>query len=415
VFGNVGVSSSRLFLGEDFSNTAAGVGYGRAGLSASDWDTVIQIRQDAIYNADYGGFLAYAWGGNPMGISEAEQIEHEYYYRSRLVLPTQKPQWLSDSAINVNGTTIPLSWNQPLNWLGGVPNASGAEANFWRTLTANRSITLDGSKTIGSLLFDSPFSYTITPGTGGSIIFNNGGSTATLTSNQGDHTLAVPVQLASSLNAAVNAGSVTISSPVTGSGVLTKSGGGTLVLSAANSYTGDTKLLAGELSLSTASLANGADVYLSTGSILNLNFSGSADVIDSLFINGASQRAGTWGAIGSAAQYTTALITGTGMLQVSSFIPPPLLGDYNQDGVVDAADYLLWRNSIGQASIPNRNPANGGVVGQADYVTWREHFGQSVLGGGAELSGAAVPEPASALLTCWLAFVAASARRARRR
>ena len=108
-----------------------------------------------------------------MGITEAEQIQHEYYYRSRRVLHSQKPQWLSDSAINVNGTTIPLSWGQPLNWLGGVPNAAGAEANFWRTLTANRTITLDGSKTVGTMTFDSPFSYTISPGTGGSIVFNN--------------------------------------------------------------------------------------------------------------------------------------------------------------------------------------------------------------------------------------------------
>jgi hypothetical protein len=92
-------------------------------------------RQDAMKNVGFAGFLAYSWGGNGMGVTQAEQIQHEYYYRSRLVLPGQKPQWLSDSAINVNGTTIPLSWNQPLNWLGsGVVNATGAEVNFWRSL-----------------------------------------------------------------------------------------------------------------------------------------------------------------------------------------------------------------------------------------------------------------------------------------
>ena len=71
-------------------------------------------------------------------------------------------------------------WNEPLNWLGGVPNAAGAEVNFWRTITADRTISLDGSKTLGKLSFDSPFSYTIGPGTGGSLIFNNSGSAATL-------------------------------------------------------------------------------------------------------------------------------------------------------------------------------------------------------------------------------------------
>ncbi len=150
-----GVPDSRLFISEHFANNAATsvdnqgntrtTGWGRAGLaSASDWDQVIMIRQDAMLNVGFAGFLAYNWGGNAMGVTQAEQIQHEYYYRSRRVLPTQRPQWLSDSAINVNGTTIPLSWSQPLNWKGGVPNSPGAEVNFWRTNTANRTITLDG-------------------------------------------------------------------------------------------------------------------------------------------------------------------------------------------------------------------------------------------------------------------------------
>src|SRR4051812_41288487 len=188
-YGNSGISTSRLFLGEHFGNTVAGTGWGRSGLSAADWDTVIQIRQDAIYNADYAGFLAYSWGSNGMLITEAEQIEHEYYYRARRVLHSQKQQWLSDGPINVNGTTIPLSWSEQLNWLGGVPNAPGAEVNFWRTLTASRTVTLDGSKTVGKMTFDSPFNYTITAGTGGSIVFNNTASAATLTSSQGNHTI----------------------------------------------------------------------------------------------------------------------------------------------------------------------------------------------------------------------------------
>ena len=63
------------------------VGWGRAGLaSAADWDQVLMIRQDAIYNVDFAGFLTYAWGGNGMNITEAEQIQHEYYYRTRRVL-----------------------------------------------------------------------------------------------------------------------------------------------------------------------------------------------------------------------------------------------------------------------------------------------------------------------------------------
>jgi hypothetical protein len=121
------------------------------------------IRQDAIKNVGFAGFLAYNWGGNGMGVTQAEQLQHEYYYRSRLVMPGQQPQWLVDNSINVNGTTIPLSWNQPLNWIGGVPNASAAIANFYRTNTAARTITLDGNKTVGVLSFNSPAATRSTP------------------------------------------------------------------------------------------------------------------------------------------------------------------------------------------------------------------------------------------------------------
>jgi hypothetical protein len=178
-------------MGEHFGNTVSTAAWGRAGISASDWDKVIQLRQDAIRNIGFAGFLAYGWGSNTMKIPEAEQIEHEYYYRSRLVLPGQQPQWLSDDVINVNGTSIPLSWNQPLNWIGGVPNGTSAIANFYRTNTAPRTITLDGPQTVGTLTFDSPFSYTITSGNAGSLTIDG-----SISVSSGQHTITAPVNIA---------------------------------------------------------------------------------------------------------------------------------------------------------------------------------------------------------------------------
>ena len=290
------------------------------------------------------------------------------------------------------------------------------QANFWRTLTANRTITLDGSKTVGTMLFDSPFSYTISPGTGGSLVLNNSGSPATITSNQGSHNINVNVQLTGSLTATVSTNTLTIGGVVSGSGNFTKGGAGTLVLSAINSYTGNTTVAAGKLTLNNRFLADAADVYVSTGATLDLKFSGIADIIDSLFLNGVSQAVGIWGASGSGAQFTTPLLTGTGWLQVSAFIPPPLVGDYNQDGVVSGADYALWRNSIGATGIANRDPSNTGLVGQADYVSWRAQYGKSVLGAGDGMSdNAAIPEPASVALACGAFIVSLASRRRSRR
>lgn len=72
---------------------------------------------------------------------------------------------------------------------------------------------------------------------------------------------------------------------------------------------------------------------------------------------------------------------------------PVLAGDYNNNGVIDAADYVVWRNSIGQATLTNRGTGITGPVGQADYNYWRAHFGQTA--GSGALDGSAVPEPAT--------------------
>ena len=126
---------------------------------------------------------------------------------------------------------------------------------------------------------------------------------------------------------------LTIDVPIT-NGALTKDGAGTLALSGANSYTGDTSVEEGTLSVSSSFLSDAADLYLSTGAILDLSFNGGPDVIDSLFFDGVSQAAGTWGAVGSGAQFTSPLISGTGMLEVSTFIAP-IPGDFDADGDVD--------------------------------------------------------------------------------
>jgi hypothetical protein len=75
-------------------------------------------------------------------------------------------------------------------------------------------------------------------------------------------------------------------------------------------------------------------------------------------------------------------------------VNPGLAGDFNDDGKVDAADYVVWRkNETANAALPNDN----GLATQAErFDLWRASFGQmSMPGGGA---GSAVPEPASAAL-----------------
>jgi hypothetical protein len=74
-------------------------------------------------------------------------------------------------------------------------------------------------------------------------------------------------------------------------------------------------------------------------------------------------------------------------------------GDYNNNGKVDAADYSIWRDHLGQNfQLTNEGVGQSpGQVTQADYDFWVSQFGIPGAGSGS-LADAAVPEPASALL-----------------
>ncbi len=78
---------------------------------------------------------------------------------------------------------------------------------------------------------------------------------------------------------------------------------------------------------------------------------------------------------------TVYLAYGTGqvMLQVGEANFP---GDFNHDGRVDAADYVVWRKT--------------GINGQQGYDTWRSNFGATI--GSSVSTSAAVPEPATIAL-----------------
>ena len=71
--------------------------------------------------------------------------------------------------------------------------------------------------------------------------------------------------------------------------------------------------------------------------------------------------------------------------------PTGLLGDYNGDNFVDAADYVVWRRSLGESGIGLAADGSGnGTVGQSDYDLWRARF-ETILG--AASSSSIVPEP----------------------
>ncbi len=92
-------------------------------------------------------------------------------------------------------------------------------------------------------------------------------------------------------------------------------------------------------------------------------------------------------------------------LVTAAFLP----GDYNRDGIVDAADYTVWRDSLGQPGLVPYSGPDGdgnGLIDLEDYLLWKANFGR----GSAAIASASVPEPLAWRLLA-LAGVASLGRR----
>lgn len=73
-----------------------------------------------------------------------------------------------------------------------------------------------------------------------------------------------------------------------------------------------------------------------------------------------------------------------------------LAGDYNDNGVVDAADYNVWRDLLGRTFDPRADGNTDGVINLADFNLWKANFG-TTAGAGALSLGQAVPEPSACI------------------
>jgi hypothetical protein len=86
-------------------------------------------------------------------------------------------------------------------------------------------------------------------------------------------------------------------------------------------------------------------------------------------------------------------------------------GDYNGNGAVDAADYTIWRDTLGSTTDLRANGdntgASAGKIDQADYLFWKANFGTHAGSGAATVI---VAEPSTSLLLIFGCAVAFAAR-----
>lgn len=140
------------------------------------------------------------------------------------------PQWNVDA----DG-----SWGVATNWnTFAEPNSPSDAANFLGKITAPRTVTLDGAKTVNALNFNNANTYTIAAGNGGSLTVVAGGTGISVTS--GNHVINAPLTLTDStdINISGAGNGLRLDGGLsTGAGAtLTKKSDGTLRISGTQSY-----------------------------------------------------------------------------------------------------------------------------------------------------------------------------------
>lgn len=180
---------------------------------------------------------------------------------------TITPSVISNWALTSGG-----DWGTGANWTGaGVPNASGSTAILGSALTAAGTVTLNGDKTVSTLSFDNANSYTVAPASTETLFLDNtvNSGQAQLIGTSGSHQVTAPVSLTSNtvVSVANAADTISLGGVVSGAGSLSKSGPGTLLLGAANTYEGGTSISNGTVTFATGGISTVGPVSISTATL----------------------------------------------------------------------------------------------------------------------------------------------------
>jgi autotransporter-associated beta strand protein len=271
------------------------------------------------------------------------------------------PSGVTSNFWNVNADGL---WTTGANWtLNAAPNAPQAFANFGgggTPITAPRTVTLDANQTVGALGFNSPQSFTIA---GANILtLDNGSDPATIAVTSGNHTIGVAMNAVSGgvqFNVVNSADVLTVSGPLAGAANITKIGAGTITLSAANTYTGNTTLNAGTLTISgSGTLGNTANALAINGATLNIGAStqrvGATSISGGTISNGTLAPA-TLTYDGTAAATISAGISGSAAIAKNGTGTLTLSGNNSHTGgtSLNAGTLVITNNnSLGAATSP---------------------------------------------------------------
>ena len=274
-------------------------------------------------------------------------------------------------------------WNNVANWNGIVPNAVGAEADFFGAITANHTVFTDVAVTVGTINFNNANSYEIT-GIGSLTLQASSGSAEVIV-QQGTQVIDLPTTIASNTIFNVSSGATLIvANPLTidsgdkitqaGTGTVTYQSIVTLESNAAIAFADSTH--AHELSLASGATATVSGTELEVDSLSNLgtvniennelliNYGSGSDPISSIvqeIVSGYAGGGWTGTGIMSTNAQSNSKSYGIGYADSADAGNPAnlatgtievlytLLGDANLDGKVNGIDFNLMATNFNEA------------------------------------------------------------------
>jgi fibronectin-binding autotransporter adhesin len=187
---------------------------------------------------------------------------------------------LSGEAVAANATwdgSSNATWSRKQNWSTNSVPGSGDSVFFGSGFSSGTTISLDGTSTVSSLTMTTTTSFAIVPATAGNTLTLASGSLAKLSTAGGTQTIAANVNLGTNAVWTIDGGGRMVVSGTIDDGIdtfsLTKSGTGTLELSAANTYVGATAVTAGVL-------AFGANNVLPDATAVTLGAAGTRAILN---------------------------------------------------------------------------------------------------------------------------------------
>ncbi len=354
---------------------ATGYGYAEFNLGTQDYNIWLAWLKNALHDdpdCTYQSIYNYdTMYGHAQPAVEQAMLDAMALY------PAPPPP--ADGVWSLDGDGL---WSINANWTGGiVANDTGFSADFSAIdITADRTVHLDSARHIGSLVFGdanngSAAGWTLDNNGNAANVLTLAGTTPTITAN--------PMGTGKT---------ATLFAQLAGTNGLTKEGGGTLVISGSNTYTGTTHVNAGTLILSgSGSINEASPLHVSSGATLAL---GQAANSNPLTLDGgtltvcAPDNTGTGGIISYSGgrvihAFTT---TGTSTLMVPMAVAAEVLvvaggggGGYNCGGGGGAGGLIYYGSET---------PANGHAEDTSYAITAGSHVVTAGAGGAGGVSSA---------------------------